>query len=219
MICMVTDRHRLSDGPDALEQLVALVTSAARAGTDLIQIRERDLDAADLLALARRCVAAVAGTGARVVVNDRADVVVAAAAHGVHLRGDSIDAAMVRSLLPEGAIVGRSVHSAEEAGAVSRAGGVDYLVFGTLFPTISKPPGHPLAPLEALSQACRASAVPVVGIGGITLGNASDVARAGAAGVAAVGLFVPPRGTPRDTHLHTTMAGLRRAFDTCRAVS
>ena len=65
MICLVTDRKRVSGGPDAAERLVDLVASAARAGVDLIQIRERDLDARALLALVRTCLKAAEGTGAK----------------------------------------------------------------------------------------------------------------------------------------------------------
>ena len=124
-----------------VDRLVDLVAAAARAGIDLIQIRERDLDARRLIALVRRCVEAAEGTSTKVLVNDRADVAVAAGAHGVHLRGDSIAAAAVRSLIGDGALIGRSVHGADEARAVSGAGGVDYLIFGTLYPSASKEPG------------------------------------------------------------------------------
>ena len=96
MICLVTDRRRLSIAADDIDRLVDLVAAAARAGIDLIQIRERDLDARQLAALVRRCVDAVEGTGTKVLVNDRADVAIAAGAHGVHLRGDSIAAPAVR---------------------------------------------------------------------------------------------------------------------------
>ena len=99
MICLVTDRRRLSTGEDAADRLVDLVAAAARAGIDLIQIRERDLDARRLVALVKRCVAAARGTSTKVLVNDRADVADAAGAHGVHLRGDSIAATAIRSLL------------------------------------------------------------------------------------------------------------------------
>ena len=218
MICVVTDRRRLSTAADDIDRLVELVAAAARAGIDLIQIRERDLDARRLAALVRRCVNVAQGTDTKVLVNDRADVAVAAGAHGVHLRGDSIAAAAVRSLIGDGALIGRSVHGAEEAGAVSGAGGVDYLIFGTLYQSPSKSAAHPVASLDELSAACQAG-VPVLAIGGMTIERASEAVRAGAAGVAGIGLFVPPAGTSADCHLQAIAAGLRRAFDTCEAVS
>jgi len=220
MICMVTDRRRLSFGDAAIDRLVDLVGAAARAGVDLVQVRERDLAARDLIALVRRCVAAAAGTRTRVVVNDRADVAVAAGAAGVHLRSDSIGAAAARSLLGGGALVGRSVHDPEEAAAVAAAGGVDYLIFGALHQTPSKDAGHPVASRDALRATCRAAmGIPVLGIGGMTVERAADAARAGASGIAGIGLFVPPAGESADKHVQVIVAGLRRAFDTCETVS
>jgi thiamine-phosphate pyrophosphorylase len=86
-------------------------------------------------------------------------------------------------------LIGRSVHSAEEAAAVAAAGGLDYLILGAMFPTASKPPDHPLAGIESLRAAVRACRLPILAIGGITLDNAAHVASAGAAGLAAIGLF------------------------------
>jgi thiamine-phosphate diphosphorylase len=218
MICLVTDRHRLADGDDAADRVVELVARVASAGVELIQIRERDLEANQLTSLVRRCVDAVRGTRASVLVNDRIDVALAAGAHGVHLRSDSIDALAVRRLLPSGAVVGRSVHSAEEAELCSRRGGLDYLILGTLFHTSSKSRAHRLVTLDELSEACRLSSIPILAIGGLTLERASVVARAGAAGIAAIGLFVPPAGDSLQYPAEAVVAYLRRAFDTCGAV-
>jgi thiamine-phosphate diphosphorylase len=218
MICLVTDRRRLSIAADGIDRLVDLVAAAARAGIDLIQIRERDLDGRQLAAVVSRCVDVVSGTGTKVLVNDRADVAVAAGAHGVHLRGDSMAVPAVRSLIGGGALVGRSVHGAAEAYEVSRAGGVDYLIFGTMYPSASKSAPHRVATLDELFAASRAG-IPVLAIGGITLERAVEAARAGAAGIAGIGLFVPPAGTSADCHIQNVAAELRRAFDTCEAVS
>ena len=219
MICLVTDRRRLSTGTDAADRLVELVEAAVRAGVDLVQIRERDLDARALVALVTRCLATAEGTGTKVLVNDRADVAAATGAAGVHLRGDSIGVHAARSLLGDGAVIGRSVHSAHEARLASRAG-VDYLIFGTLFQTASKDDGHPVATFDQLREACDAApGVPVLAIGGITVERAAGLARCGAAGIAAIGLFVPPPGVSADRHLRAVTAALRRSFDTCEAVT
>ena len=220
MICMVTDRRRLAAGDAASDRLVDLVWAAGRAGIDLVHVRERDLNARYLVGLVRRCVAAVVGTRTKVVVNDRADVAVAADAAGVHLRSDSIGAADARSLLSSGALIGRSVHDSEEAAAVAAAGGVDYFIFGTLHQTASKDPGHPIATFDALRATCRAAAgIPVLGIGGMTVERARDAARAGASGIAGISLFVPPVGASADKHLQMVVASVRRAFDTSETVS
>lgn len=220
MICLVTDRSRLSAGADSIDRLVDLVAAAGRAGIDLVQVRERDLDARALTALVARCVEALEGTSTKVVVNDRADVAVAARADGVHLRSDSIAAPAVRTLLHQGALIGRSVHSVAETAAIAGAGGADYYIFGTVYQSASKPPGHPLAALDEFSAAARAAAgIPMLAIGGMTVERASEVARRGAAGIAAIGLFVPPSGASAEKHVRTIVAALRRAFDTCETVS
>src|SRR5215510_12707756 len=142
---MISDRRRFRGsglGPDpgqAEDALVASVEAAARAGIDLVQVRERDLDGGALVRLVARCLDASRHTHTRVLVNDRVDVAMAAGAHGVHLRGDSVPAPRVRAIVPPGFLIGRSIHSREEAARVSVEGGLDYLMFGTVFSTTSKP--------------------------------------------------------------------------------
>jgi thiamine-phosphate diphosphorylase len=185
VVCLITDRARGGGGVDAV---VARAAWAARAGVHLIQVRERDLDGAALTTLVRRCVEAVRGTRARVLVNDRVDVALAAGAHGVHLRADSMPASRVRALCPPGFVVGRSVHTRDEAVAVAAGGGLDYLLFGTVFATASKP-GRPPAGLRALSDVALAVSLPVLAVGGITPDKVHEVVGAGAAGFAAIGMF------------------------------
>ncbi len=175
-------------GLDGVDLTVARVTWAARAGAHLVQVRERDLEGGALVSLVRRCVEVVRGSRTRVVVNDRLDVALAAGAHGVHLRADSMPAARVRAVCPPGFLVGRSVHLRDEAVQVESDGGLDYLIFGTLFPTPSKP-GRPTAGLEALAGVVRAVRLPVLAVGGMTADNLGDVGAAGAAGYAAIGMF------------------------------
>jgi len=90
MLCLVTDRHRRS--------VVEQCRDAVQAGVDLIQVRERDLEAAALSALVAELVRLTRATETRVVVNERLDVALACGADGVHLRGDSISAARARSM-------------------------------------------------------------------------------------------------------------------------
>lgn len=185
VICLITDRSRGAAGADAA---VARVAWAARAGVHLVQVRERDLDGGPLTALVRRCVEAVRGSRARVLVNDRVDVALAAGAHGVHLRADSMPAARVRTLCPPGFVVGRSVHARDEAVAAAAAGGLDYLLFGAVFATASKPDRAP-AGAPALAEVAAAVRIPVLAVGGVSPDNLGEVAAAGAAGFAAIGLF------------------------------
>lgn len=185
IICLVTDRRRLPEPWD--DSLVRLAADVAAAGVNLIHLREGDLDDRRLLALARRVVAAAAGTGAAVVVNERVDVALAANASGVHLRADSLSAARLRQIVPPGFLIGRSIHSAAEARTVAE--GTDYLTMGTVYPSRSKRADAPVAGIAGLAAACEAAAVPVLAIGGVTASRLADVVRAGASGVAAIGMF------------------------------
>jgi thiamine-phosphate pyrophosphorylase len=182
VICMITDRHRAGDDHAAL---IARIRSAAHAGVDIVQVRERDLEGRALAELVTGCVEAVRNTRTRVVVNERVDVALACGAQGVHLRGDSFAAARVRSMAPPGFLIGRSVHSAGDAKA---SGPVDYVMFGAVFETASKP-GHPPASVGGLAAVVRATSIPVLAVGGVTADKASEVSRAAAAGIAAIGLF------------------------------
>jgi thiamine-phosphate pyrophosphorylase len=220
--CLVTDRRRLAArlalppaGEAALDALVDQVGLAAEAGIDLVQIREGDLDSRTLGRLVRR-ILAVAGDRTRVVVNDRLDVALASGAAGVHLREVSVPADRVRRTGPPGLLIGRSLHEVAE---VASARSVDYVAFGTVFPTRSKPAGHETAGPAGLRAASAATSLPVLGIGGIGLENVRSVALAGAAGVAAVDLFLPPSGDAAPGWLHEIVANVRAAFDSSGSVS
>lgn len=202
VLCLVSDRRRLPGA--SLDTLVSLCRAAALAGILLIQIREPDLDSRTLLDLTGRVLEATSGTDAAVVVNDRPDVALAAGAHGVHLRGDSVAAERVRAIAPSGFLIGRSVH--ERAEAVRAGAGVDYLVMGTVFATPGKRDRSRLAGLQGLEAACRDAEVPVLAIGGMSADVLPRVAAAGAAGIAAVRLFSDAAG---DADWET--AGLRLA--------
>ena len=200
LIMLVTDRRR---GGEAA--MLASVDAASAAGVDLIQVRERGLEDLDLLRLTIR-ISDVAAGRTRVLVNDRVDVAVAAGAAGVHLPGQAVAAGRVRSIAPASFLVGRSVHSVDEAREAESGGGCDYLVFGSVFETASKPAAHKPAGLEQLSRVCAAVALPVLAIGGVTADRIPEIARAGAAGVAAIGLFAAPETVP------AAVAAIREAF-------
>jgi thiamine-phosphate pyrophosphorylase len=206
LVMMVTDRHAYGapDG-ESLTRLVDATRRAVHAGVDLIQVRERGLEDDDLLALVRDITRSAAGTPCRVVVNDRVDIALAAQADGVHLPGRAVPTERVRRMVPEGFAIGRSVHTVAEAAEERSA---DYLVFGSVFPSKSKAPGHAVAGVAALAHACSAAACPVLAIGGMTAARLPDVARAGAAGIAAIGLFA----TATDRELQDIVAAIRATF-------
>lgn len=221
ILCLVTDRKRLCpscEGPDAQRCLVAQVRAAVEAGVDLVQIRERDLEAAALAALVAEATRIARGSGTRIVVNERLDVAIAAGADGVHLRAESIAVAAARIAVPRGFLVGRSVHEASEA---ARAADADYLIAGTVFPSASKPQGDRLIGESGLAAIARAVQVPVLGIGGLTVERVPAIAAAGAAGIAAIGLFLGGSGGGecRSASLATLVETVRARFDTMKAAS
>ena len=208
ILCCVTDRRRFGLSCAALLERGRW---AAASGVDLIQIRERDLSDRDLADLVRAMTSAVSGFQTRVLVNDRLDVAIAAGASGVHLRADSVAASRARVVAPPGFLIGRSVHHLEEARAAAADGGCDYLLFGTVFPSTGKPEGHAVAGLDAIGAVCRSVEVPVIGIGGVDAARARTLAEAGAAGAAAVELFM---SATTDGVMRSRVEQVRRAFDT-----
>ena len=187
-ICVIT-RSRGASGSPEKERLLERLAIAADAGATMIQIRERHLDDRQLLVFVAEVVEAVRSRGSLVLINERTDVAIASGADGVHLKSDAPSVADARRVTPARFVIGRSVHSLDEARATANAGGCDYLLFGTVFPSRSKPDGHPTAGLQALQLVCDSVRVPVLAIGGLTETRAADVASAGASGIAAISLF------------------------------
>lgn len=223
LLCLVTDRRRLAarigcDEVSSAGWLIRQVRAAARAGVDLVQLREAELSASALVELTRRVLDATRGTRARVVVNDRADVAIAAGAHGVHLKASSVAPCLIRTLVGRGVLIGASVHDAARAATLSSD--VDYLIAGTVSSSRSKPPGWPTLGMDGLAAICRAaSSVPVLGIGGLDARRAGDLARVGA-GLAAIDAFIPDVEPGRfEDCVHETVSALRMAFDSPEHVS
>ena len=219
MICLVTDRRRLAvagaTAEAAADCLVEQIRHAVDAGVDLVQVREPDLEAGALAAIVSRLLAVTRGSSTRLVVNDQIDVALACGADGVHLRGDSNATADARRLAPPGFLIGRSVHAAGEAIAAAAA---DYLIAGTVFPSASKPDGTPLLGIEGLRAIVAAVDRPVLAIGGMAGGRIGEAAAAGAAGFAAIGLFMASHpdaegGGCRVAELRQIVKNARSRFD------
>jgi thiamine-phosphate diphosphorylase len=215
IVCLVTDRRRLCaavgvDPADALELLEAQVVAAARAGVDLVQIREPDLEAGALSAFVRSIAASCRDLAVRILVNDRLDVALAAEAGGVHLKETSIPVDEARRLAPAGFIVSRSVHTALTAAAQRSA---DFLIAGTVLPTVSKGAADYLE-WEGMERVVAAARVtPVLGIGGLDLRSIPMLAATGAAGLAAVGAFIPTAGEDVSEFVQKRVVAMRFAFD------
>ena len=214
VLCLVTDRRRLTPGQP--QSLVRLCAHAAAAGVTLIQVRESGLNDRQLVGLVRAIVAETRESGAKVVVNDRTDIALAAGADGVHLRADSPPFVLVKRVVPQGFLVGRSVHDDVEAAREATAG-ADYLILGTVYPSGSKPPTSPVLGVEGFGRIAAAVSVPVLAIGGIAADKVGEMARAGAAGIAAIGLFADLQREATDDDalgvaLRRLVADLRAAF-------
>src|SRR5437016_5664654 len=143
----ITDR-RAAGGAQAL---LAFVERALAGGVDMVQIREKDLCARDLLDLTRRALALPNPYAARILVNSRIDVALAAGAHGAHLTGNSVPPQILRAICPPPFLIGVSTHSAEEVRA-AQCEGADFAVFGPVFETESKLAYGPAQGLDRLRE-------------------------------------------------------------------
>ncbi len=201
----ITNRRSDKDGLNSLSEsdpFAGLVDQAKRLaaeGVEFLQLREKDLEAKELIGLARRIITAVregrtAGRPVlRVLVNGRPDVALAAGADGVHLPSgpEQLTVGQVRRLFAgRKAVVSVACHTLAEVERASREG-ADLLLFGPVFG--KSVGGEMLVPgtgLEALKSACAVAAgTPVLALGGVTLENARVCLQAGAGGIAAIRLF------------------------------
>jgi len=161
-----------------------LLGAFLRGGAAVIQLRLKQAGAGELLRVSREARKLCAGR-AVLLVNDRPDVARLAEADGVHLGQEDLPWQAARAILGPGALIGVSTHSDAE---IDAAQGADYIGFGPVFATSSKP-GSPLPPphgIDGLRRAVQRSQAPVVAIGGITAKNAHEVAQAGARCAAAI---------------------------------
>ena len=202
LLYYITDRSQFPGDETARRAaLLAKITEAARAGVDYIQLREKDLSARELEALAQVAVRVVRNANeqpgrvahsTRLLINSRSDTALAVGAEGVHLRSADISPKDVRALVsrsgvhPSAFLVCSSCHSPEEVRSAESAG-ADFAVFAPVFEKKTAPHIRPLG-LQELASACRAS-IPVLALGGVTLANAAACIEAGAAGIAAIRLF------------------------------
>jgi len=179
-LCLVTDRSVVTGTlEEAVEQCLA-------AGLRAVQLREKDLGPRDLLALARKVRESTSRHGARLFVNDRADVALAVGADGVHRAETSLPISMLRSISPPGFLIGASVHSVADARAAEPEG-ADFLFFGPIYDTPSKRRYGPPQGLAVLERVASAVRLPVFAIGGVTPARVAELKRAGASGVATIG--------------------------------
>lgn len=163
------------DGADS-ERLLRLVERALEGGTRLLQYRNKSAAPAQRLAEARALKALSERYGAKLIVNDDPALALEVKAHGLHLGREDGEFAAARAAFP--GLLGASCYDSLDLAKRAAAAGADYIAFGSVFPSSTKP-GAVRAPLS-LFQAARTLGLPTVAIGGITLGNAPQLVRAGA---------------------------------------
>lgn len=177
---LITDRRQTGG-----RALVAALEAAVHAGIKAIQLREKDLTPREQFALAEEARDVVQPLGARLFINERADIARAAGLDGVHLTSASLSPRAARRCLRAGSLVGVSTHSLAEA-RFAETFGADFITFGPVFYTASKASyGEPRG-LEELQRICTAVTLPVFALGGITVARIPACLRAGAHGVAAI---------------------------------
>lgn len=190
LIYLITDGTLTNDNFEKQSvKTLGLVEKAVAAGVPLIQIREKNLFTRRLLELASRTVAIARGSETAVLVNDRADIALAAGANGVHLTEKSLPADAVRKSIPGIELIGVSTHSFDGVKkAVSM--GADFAVFGPVFESPGKdmPTG-----IENFKEICEAvKPFPILALGGIAAANCEEVLKAGAKGFAAIRFLNDP---------------------------
>jgi thiamine-phosphate pyrophosphorylase len=208
IICYVTDRKSLAGNRNEAaltSTILQNIKVALAAGVDWVQVREKDLQGGQLLEVGRVAVRLAAAQreqterAARIIINDRLDVALAASADGVHLGRESAPAHEVvrwcrAGNAPEGFVIGVSCHSIDEAREAENAN-ADYAFFGPVFQTPSKQIFGAPRGIEMLAEVCRAVPMPVIALGGVNEQNAASCIRAGAAGIAAIRMFQESPGT------------------------
>ncbi|MFF8975762.1 thiamine phosphate synthase [Streptomyces cellulosae] len=179
-VYLCTDaRKRQGDLPDFLDAVLA-------AGVDIVQLRDKGMEAAEELEHLEVFADACARHGKLLAVNDRADVAHAARADVLHLGQGDLPVPAARAILGDGVLIGRSTHAEDEAAAAAVQPGVDYFCTGPCWPTPTKP-GRPAPGLDLVRYtAGLGTDRPWFAIGGIDLANLDQVLDAGARRVVVV---------------------------------
>jgi thiamine-phosphate pyrophosphorylase len=166
--------------------LAAFADAALRGGVDVLQLREKGLEARDELAALRLLKDACRRHDALLAVNDRADVALAAGADVLHLGQDDLPVEVARRILGDAVLIGRSTHDEDQARAAAVEPGVDYFCTGPCWPTPTKP-GRPAPGLDLVrATAAAAPARPWFAIGGIDHARLPEVRAAGATRIVVV---------------------------------
>ena len=179
LLYAVTDRHWLHG-----RTLHEVVKESLDGGVTFLQLREKDLDEARFLDEAKDIKTLCHAYGVPFLINDNVDIALAVDADGVHVGQSDMEALDVRRKLGPDKIIGVSAQTVEQA-LLAEKHGADYLGVGAVFPTGSKDDADDVS-YDTLKAICRAVSIPVVAIGGISLGNVSQLSGSGICGVAVI---------------------------------
>ncbi len=175
-----------TDGRRAQGDLVAFLDAVLAGGVDIVQLREKGLEAGEELALLSVFADCCVRHGTLLAVNDRADVALAAGADVLHLGQDDLPVPVARQILGPGPLIGRSSHSPAQSSVAAAEEGVDYFCAGPVWTTPTKP-GRPATGLDLLSYVASSGVSrPWFAIGGISLDRLDAVLDAGATRVVVV---------------------------------
>lgn len=178
---LVTDRG-LSLGRD-IEWIVA---EAVKGGTSIVQLREKDIDTREFVALGRRLKKLLAPLGIPLIINDRIDVALAVDADGVHIGQSDMPYEDARRLLGPDKIIGLSAENMAEVEGANKLKDLDYLAISPVFGTPTKTDTAAPFGLEGTREAMKRTIHPTVGIGGMNKRTAADVMSCGVDGIAVV---------------------------------
>ncbi|WP_420124936.1 thiamine phosphate synthase [Longimicrobium sp.] len=184
--------------------VASVVRAALRGGAPAIQLRMKDATAREMAEVARALLAETRAAGALLFINDRVDVALAVGADGAHVGQDDLPVAAARRIAPPGFLLGVSAETPELARA-AEADGADYVGVGPVYVTGSKADAGDAVGAERIARVAAVMRIPVVGIGGITIGNAPPVFHAGAAGVAVISAVM--RAADPETAARALMRG------------
>ena len=162
-----------------------MVRAAVQGGVTCVQLREKDTGGREFVAQAEDLLEVLRPAGVPLIINDRVDVMLATDADGVHVGQTDIPAARVREMIGPDKALGVTVSTLAEL-ELAIADGADHVGTNAVFLTPTKTDTGAPTGLTGLTALCKASTVPVVAIGGISVENAAAVIRAGAAGIAVV---------------------------------
>jgi thiamine-phosphate pyrophosphorylase len=208
---LITDRNQVPGG-----DLCAAIESALRGGVRAVQLREKDLAGRELYELACRLRQITSRYGAKLLINERLDIALAAGADGVHLGESSIPLSQARRIAGKDMLLGVSCHDREKALA-AQDNGADFITFSPIFYTPSKAVyGDPVG-TERLAEVCRLLRIPVFALGGIKRETVRTVLGHGAHGIALISAILasddperPAREMLAEIHRQQNQKGTRR---------